>query len=256
VTHTTVQHPQAAALEVLQGAIDRVTTTQHDAIRAAATLGATALSGDGILQAFGTGHSKAFAMELTGRAGGLIPTNQLSLKDLVMFGGVAPGEILDPTVERDPSLAARVLALHDVRPEDVFLIASNSGINGSVVEMARLARGRGNPVVAVTSLQHSRSTPSRHPSGERLCDVADVVIDNCGVPGDAGLRLTGGGAIVSTSTVTSSLVAQLVTAEICAQLLALGATPPVFRSANMPGGDEHNAALLARYAGRICVQEP
>jgi uncharacterized phosphosugar-binding protein len=61
---------------------------------------------------------------------------------------------------------------------------------------------------------------------------------------------------VSTSTVTSALVAQLVTAEICAQLLALGATPPVFRSANMPGGDEHNAALLARYAGRICVQEP
>jgi uncharacterized phosphosugar-binding protein len=255
VTHPTVQHSQPA-LEVLQGAIDRVTATQYDAIRAAAALGATALAGDGILQAFGTGHSKAFAMELTGRAGGLIPTNQLSLKDLVMFGDTAPAEILDPTVERDPTLAARVLALHESHPEDVFLIASNSGINGSVVEMARLARERGNPVVAVTSLAHSRSMPSRHPSGLRLHEVADIVIDNCGVPGDAGLPLAGGGAIVSTSTVTSALVAQLLTAEICALLHAAGVVPPVFRSANMTGGDEHNAALLARYAGRICVQEP
>ena len=255
MTHPTVQHSQPA-LEVLQGAIDRVTATQHDAIRAAAALGATALAGDGILQAFGTGHSKAFAMELTGRAGGLIPTNQLSLKDLVMFGDTAPAEILDPTVERDPTLAARVLALHEIHPEDVFLIASNSGINGSVVEMARLARERGNPVVAVTSLAHSRSMPSRHPSGLRLHEVADIVIDNCGVPGDAGLPLSGGGAIVSTSTVTSALVAQLLTAEICALLHAEGVVPPVFRSANMTGGDEHNAALLARYAGRICVQEP
>ena len=73
MTHPTVQ--PLPALDVLQRAIDRVTATQHDAIRAAATLGATALAGDGILQAFGTGHSKAFAMELTGRAGGLIPTN-------------------------------------------------------------------------------------------------------------------------------------------------------------------------------------
>ena len=255
MTHPTVQHSQPA-LEVLQGAIDRVTATQYDAIRAAAALGATALAGDGILQAFGTGHSKAFAMELTGRAGGLIPTNQLSLKDLVMFGDTAPAEILDPTVERDPALAVRVLALHEIHPEDVFLIASNSGINGSVVEMARLASERGNPVVAVTSLAHSRSMPSRHPSGLRLHEVADIVIDNCGVPGDAGLPLAGGGAIVSTSTVTSALVAQLLTAEICALLHAAGVVPPVFRSANMTGGDERNAALLARYAGRICVQEP
>lgn len=255
MTHPTVQHARPA-LEVLQAAIDRVTSTQSDAISAAAALGATALAGDGILQAFGTGHSKAFAMELTGRAGGLIPTNQISLKDLVMFGDTAPGEILDPTVERDPSLAARVLALHEIHPEDVFLIASNSGINGSVVEMARLARERGNPVVAVTSLAHSRAMPSRHPSGRRLFEEADVVIDNCGVPGDAGLPLAGGGAIVSTSTVTSALVAQLLTAEICTLLHAAGAVPPVFRSANMTGGDEHNAALLARYGSRICVQEP
>jgi uncharacterized phosphosugar-binding protein len=36
-----------------------------------------------------------------------------------------------------------------------------------------------------------------------------------------------------------------------ANLLAKGETPPVFVSANLPGGDEHNEAVLARYRERI-----
>ncbi|MEJ3653693.1 SIS domain-containing protein [Actinomycetes bacterium KLBMP 9759] len=243
-------------MRVLQETINKVVDTQHAAIAAAATLAADALAADGILQAFGTGHSRAFAMEIAGRAGGLIPANQLAIKDVVMLAGVAPAEILDPTVERDPGLAARVLALHEVHPDDVFVIASNSGINGSTVEMARLAKAGGHPVVAVTSLAHSNSVASRHPSGQRLHELADVVIDNCGVPGDAAYELPGGSSIVSTSTVTTALIAQLLTAEICAQLLARGIEPPVYRSANMDGGDEHNARLLARYGTRIHPQEP
>lgn len=246
----------ATPLRVLQDAIDRVVDTQHEAIAAAAALGADALAGDGVLQAFGTGHSRSFAMELTGRAGGLVPTNQLAINDLALFAGAPAAEILDPTCERDPGLAPRVLALHRVHPEDLFLIASNSGINGTVVEMARLAGANGNKVVAVTSLAHSASTPSRHPSGLRLADLADVVIDNCGVPGDAGYPLPGGSRIASTSTVTGVLIAQLITAEICAQLLARGIEPPVLRSANVDGGDAHNAALLTRYSGRVRPMEP
>lgn len=244
------------ALEVLQNAMDRVVRTQYDAITSAARLAADALAAGGVLQAFGTGHSRAFAMELTGRAGGLIPTNQLSVKDLVMFGDAAPAEVLDPMCERDPGLAPRILAHHRVRPEDLFLIASNSGINGTVVEMARLARANGNKIVAVTSLSHSGAMASRHPSGERLHDLADVVIDNCGVPGDAAYPLPGGGTIVATSTMTNVLVAQLITAETCAELMAKGIDPPVYRSNNIEGGDAHNAALLASYRGRVRAMEP
>lgn len=246
----------ATPLRVLQDAMDRVVDSQHEAIVAAAGLGADALAGDGILQAFGTGHSRAFAMEITGRAGGLVPTNQLAINDLALFAGAPAAEIIDPTCERDPGLAPRVLALHQVHPEDLFLIASNSGINGTVVEMARLARANGNRVVAVTSLAHSASTPSRHPSGMRLADLADVVIDNCGVAGDAAYPLPGGSRIASTSTMTGVLIAQLITAEICAQLLARGIAPPVLRSANIEGGDAHNATLLTRYAGRVRPMEP
>jgi len=35
------------------------------------------------------------------------------------------------------------------------------------------------------------------------------------------------------------------------ELLARGITPPVFLAANVEGGDEYNAALLAQYKDRI-----
>ncbi|MDF5757658.1 SIS domain-containing protein [Spongiactinospora sp. TRM90649] len=251
---TVLDHP--LALQVLREVMDRVVATQLPAIDRAARLCADALAADGIVQAFGTGHSRAFAMEIAGRAGGLIPANQLGIKDVVMFGGADPSEILDPTRERDPALAHRVWELHDVRPSDVVLIASNSGINGAIVEMAELARANGNPVVAITSVAHSTSAASRHPSGRRLFEVADVVIDNCGVPGDSAYELPSGARILPTSTLTGTLIAQLLNAAICADLLGRGIEPAIYLSANIEGGSAHNDRLLAHYGERVRVSEP
>lgn len=230
--------------------------TQTGSIRAAAELVVEAIRAGGITQVFGTGHSRSIAMEIAGRAGGLVPANALSIKDLVMHGGTPPSEILDPTVERDPALAQRILDLADPHPEDVFVIASNSGGNGSVVELAQLAAGRGHRVIAVTSLDHTRQIESRHPSGRRLFEIADVVIDNCGAFGDAALPLPGGGAITATSSLTGVLIAQMLVAEVCGQLLRVGDEVPVFVSSDVPGGDEHNAALEQRYGGRMRRSEP
>ena len=38
----------------------------------------------GVAYAFGTGHSEAFAMEIAGRAGGLMPTKKVALRDLAL----------------------------------------------------------------------------------------------------------------------------------------------------------------------------
>lgn len=252
----TVRIDQAACAEVMRRAIDKVIDTQSGNISAAADLVAESLRDDGVIQMFGTGHSRSFALEIVGRAGGLIPANGLAVKDLVMYGGVSPSEILDPSMERDPALAARILALSDIRPQDIFVIGSNSGGNGTVVELARLVKERGHRVIAVTSLDHSRRIVSRHPSGLRLFELADVVIDNGGVLGDAALQLPGGGAIGATSSLTSVLIAQLLVAEVCGLLLRTDVEVPVFVSANVPGGDQHNEKVLARYAGRVRLGEP
>ncbi|MFK4038851.1 sugar isomerase domain-containing protein [Nonomuraea wenchangensis] len=224
---------------------------QEKEIAGAADLLAASLGAGGVVNAFGSGHSEAIAMEIAGRAGGLVPTNRLTLRDLVIFGGEPPSVLQDPELERDPRIARRIYELAPVAPQDVFVIISSSGVNGCVVELAALVKERGHGLIALTSLQHSRAVPARHPSGRKLFELADVVLDNGAPRGDSVLELPGGGSFGAVSTITSALLAQLMVAETVSRLLAAGQVPPVYLSANIPEGDAHNQALEARYAGRI-----
>ncbi len=237
-------------LAVVTATMQRVAASQRAAVGRAADLIAEALRADGVVHAFGTGHSEALAMEIAGRAGGLVPTNRIALRDLVLHGGESP-DVLGPRLERDPSVAHRLYDLAPVRPPDIFVLASNSGVNGAMVEFASLVRDKGHRLIAITSVEHSARMTSRHPSGRRLADFADVVLDNGAPYGDATLPLPGGGAVGAVSSITAALLAQQITVEVVARLLAAGERPPVYLSANIAGGDAHNDDLEARYAGRI-----
>jgi len=250
----------AAAYAAAAGqAVADVAAAQAEAVSAAADLVVEGLRAGGVVQAFGTGHSQALAMEIAGRAGGLVPTNMIALRDLVQLGGADPAVLEDPHLERDLSVAHRLYELNAVDPRDVFVIASSSGGNGSIVEFAHVVKQHGHPLIAITSLQHSRRITSRHPSGKRLYELADVVLDNHAPYGDALLATSAVGAsgepvdvrVCAISSITAALLAQMVVAEVVAAQLAAGELPPVYLSANVPEGDEHNRALEARYAGRI-----
>ena len=93
--------------------------------------------------------------------------------------------------ERLPGYARVLLDSYPITSHDVLLIVSNSGRNALPVEMAIEARERGIATIAITSLEHSRAVGARHASGLRLFEACDVVIDNCGVAGDAALELDG-----------------------------------------------------------------
>jgi len=238
-------------LEIVQAAVAEVGGGQREQkARAAALLTETVLAG-GVIQAFGCGHSEGLAMEIAGRAGGLVPTSKIALRDVVLYGG-EPAEVLaDPMFERRPEIAHRLYELAPVKPDDCFVIASNSGINGAVVEMALLVKQRGHKLIALTSAKHSARVDSRHPSGRKLGEIADVVLDNGAPYGDAALPIPGGGAFGAISSITAALLAQQIVAEVVTNLLAAGVTPPIYLSDNVPGGKEHNALIEARYAGRI-----
>ena len=241
----------ASFLTAVREQLAHIESTQGPAIDKAAELIASSLRADAVLQVFGTGHSEALAMELSGRAGGLIPTNKLALRDIILLGGEPPEVLADPKDERDPDLARRVWDLAPIGPDDVVVIASQSGGNGSTVEMASLARAEGHPVVAITSMAHSSAITSRHPSGKRLFELADVVIDNGAPHGDAVLILPGGGKACGISSIGNAVIAQLLAANVIARLIAADAEPPVYLSANIAEGDAHNDVWEARYAGRI-----
>lgn len=133
-----------AYLAVVTETMGRVAAGQREGVGRAADLIAEALRADGVVHAFGTGHSEALAMEIAGRAGGLVPTNRIALRDLVLYGE-EPADVLGPKLERDPAVAHRLYELAPVRPQDVFVLASNSGVNGAMVEFASLVKERGTP---------------------------------------------------------------------------------------------------------------
>lgn len=242
--------------DIARATIDRLVSTQLAAVDQAADLVATAIRAGGVLQAFGTGHARIITHEIAGRAGGLVPVNLVRLSDLVFHGDLAPTDLLDPTLERDPALAPEVYRLAGAQPGDPFLIVSNSGINGSIVEFALLVKEHGHPIIAITSVPHSTSVEPRHPSGRRLLDLADVLIDTGAPPGDAALDLPDGTAIGAVSNLAGIVIGQLLTEGICRRLLAAGVTPPVYRSMNLPDGDTANADLIAHYKDRVRPIEP
>jgi len=220
-------------------------------IDAAVALCADALEAGGVIQAFGTGHSEAFAMEIAGRAGGLIATNRMALRTLVLRGGRDPASLGGAEFERDPNVGENLVSLFTVEPADIFIIASNSGVNGSILGVALAAKARGHKVIAVTSLDHTMKVTPKHPSGKRLSEVADVVIDNLAPFGDSTMQLEGGIGVGAVSSITAAFIAQRITIGVAETIRRRGKTPPVYLSANIPGGDEHNRALEDLYGDRI-----
>jgi uncharacterized phosphosugar-binding protein len=223
----------------------------NKAIDAAVALVADALEAGGVIQAFGTGHSEAFAMEIAGRAGGLIATNKLQLRTLVLRGDRDVAALGGAEFERDPDIGENLLGLFDIQPHDVFIIASNSGVNGSILGVALAAKARGHKVIAVTSMDHTMRVTPKHPSGKRLSEVADVVIDNLAPFGDSTMTLEDGTGIGAVSSITAAFIAQRITIGVAETMRQRGRKPPVYISANIPGGDEHNRALEDLYGERI-----
>lgn len=220
-------------------------------VDAAAKLLAHCVKADGVIHAFGTGHSQATVMEIAGRAGGLVPTNRIALSDLVLFGAADPAILTDPMLERRSDVAVRLYELAAVRSQDMFVIISNSGVNGAIVQMAQLVKQKGHDLIAITSLEHTYRVPAQHESGRRLVDLADVVLDNGAPYGDAMFTTPGGDSVCAVSSLSAALLAQMALAQAVRLLLDDGIRPPLYVSANVPGGADRNRQLEARFAGRI-----
>jgi len=234
----------------VQTVLQRIVETQMDKIERAAAIIAETIANDGILYTFGTGHSHVIAEDVAYRAGGLAPVDAILEPSLTGHEKVSQSEYM----ERVEGMAGVILDYYKISSKDALVVISNSGRNAAPIEMAMGAKARGVPVIAITSLQHSQRTTSRHSSGKKLYQLADVVIDNCCPKGDCLLHLdglqptVGAGSGVAGMFIMHSLIVQTIQ-----NLLERGIQPPVFMSGNLDGSDEFNQVLLERYKGRIKV---
>jgi uncharacterized phosphosugar-binding protein len=210
----------------------------------APVVGASVAQG-GVVHTFGSGHSELISREIIGRAGGL-----------ACISG-----IIDPTngfIENLPGYGERLAARHDrqyqLLPGEVIIVISNSGKNASPIDVALYAKAKGLVVVALSCLEMSRAVASQHPSGKKLFEVADHVLDNGGVNGDAIVDLGGGEATGPTSTLIGCSVLNWLMLSVVEWLKANGHPVPLLRSQNTPGAIEHNRAVGARYKARLSRQ--
>jgi len=234
-----MSHPINDYLETCIGQLAALKAGSFSAIAAAAEAVAGAIQADKGFFLFGSGHSALIAREAFWRAGGLAPA--LPIAD--------PSE---GDAERLPGYMVGVLAHYDLQPGGVIIIVSNSGINHAPIETALECKSRGLTVIAVTCLAHSRQSDSRHPSGKKLFEVADIVIDTHGIPGDAIVALPGlPGRVGPTSTVVGAAIIDAIVVGAAASLLERGLDTPVLVSSNVAEGDAHNARLVARYRDRL-----
>lgn len=233
--------------ETVARQLGEVRITQRAALERAADWVAHALLSDKFIYAFGSGHSHALAEELFYRAGGLVRVVPVFDEKLMMHQSACGSS----QWERKEGYAETVLARYALAPGDVFFVVSNSGRNAVPIEMALGGKRRGAKVVALVSARYCDAYPTRHASGQKLPDVADLVIDNGGEPGDACVDIAGLPQKAGpTSTITSACLLNAIIVEATARVVIAGGQPEIWTSANRGAGDA-NAALLAKYEGRI-----
>jgi len=229
------------ANELLQNAWE----VNAPAIAALAPVLGASIANGGVIHTFGSGHSELISREIIGRAGGLVCVTG----------------IVDPTagfIENLPGYGTKLIERYDRQyqliPGEVLIVISNSGKNGSPIDVAQYGKKKGLTIVALSCLAMSRVTPSQHPSGKRLFECADYVLDNGGVPGDAIVEIGAGVSGGPTSTLIGCSVLNWLMLATMEWLKTQGHPLPILRSQNLPGAIEHNRELGQKYKGRLSRQ--
>ncbi len=251
--------PIAAYFSAIRSALAALEATQHVAIRQAAEVFARTIAKRDLVHVFGTGHSRMAVEEVFPRYGsfpGFHPIVELSMTYHNNVVG-ANGQRQAMFLENVQGFGATLWRNFSTSPDDCLWAISTSGCNAVTIDVALEAKRLGMFVVAMTALAHASSSNSRHSSGLKLHEVADLVIDQQAPAGDAAVWIDGLETPVSpVSSVTSCAVVNLVKAEVARLLTAAGQAPNVLTAACHLGA-EAAASLFDRtyddYRERIGV---
>ena len=226
-------NPALAYLDAAQAILTKIRNTQLDALEEAAEICSTSIAGGGLVHLFGSGHSRMAVEEMFPRYGsfpGFHPIVELSLTYHNPVVG-SNGQRQAIFLERVEGLGKTILRNFVLRPPDSFIIFSNSGVNEVVVEVALEAKRLDLPVIAVVSAAHCGASSARHSSGQRLIDIADVVLDNGTPAGDALIEVEGHpDRIGPGSTIGGAAVVNALKCLIADRLTRLGQPPIVLTS--------------------------
>ncbi|MFP3854461.1 MAG: sugar isomerase domain-containing protein [Anaerolineales bacterium] len=250
-------------LSEVKAVLDRITETQLEPINDAAEICADTIASDGLVHLFATGHSRIMVEEMFPRHGsfpGFHPIVELSLTYHTEVVGTN-GQRQAMFLEHVEGFGEVILRNFVLEPPDCFIIISNSGVNEVVIDVAMGAKARGLPLIALTSIEHSKVSSPKHSSGKRLFELADVVIDNGTPAGDALVEVEGLEYPVGPgSTVGGAAAINALKTSIAARLTQRAQPPCVLTSSYFIGQeasdrlfentyDEYRRRMLRAYGG-------
>lgn len=234
--------------EVVQKAYD----TQGENLMAAAGLLAECTKQGGLIHVFGCGHSSLVTEDVFWRSATLANVHAI-------FESAVAGinEITKTSKLEKVEGLGRILAEYNgIVPPDVLLCFSNSGNNAGTIDMAMAVKEKGVKVIAFTNVEYADQLTTQHSSGKKLKDLADIVIDNCSVIGDAAVELEGLEVKVgATSTIPVVYLLAALLVQTCDELLKQGVTPDVYYNGHLAYESDrvkqHNDALVEKYRQRM-----
>lgn len=224
--------------------IDKLAVEQKEQLISASKMVADVIMKDRIVHTLGTGHSQMVGMELFGRASNIANVNAI-MDDLVLL---TSGARRSAEIEQVSGLSEILWKKYLFNKSDIIIIISNSGRNALPLEMAMKAKEEGLKVIAITSLEQCKKYDSRHKSGKKLYQIADLVIDNC-VPSGDGVIDIGNDLIGPASSVLGIMIVNIISTEAIKINLKRGINVPIFKSQNID--ENENDEIYRKFESRI-----
>ena len=227
-----------------------VRATQAQAIDHAARACAASIAADKLVFSFGTGHGALPALEMFPRTGTIVGFRPIVESTMISFHRVwgDMGARQYRFIHAVEGYGRAILRSHHLDPKDSIILFSHSGVNAVILDVALSAKENGLTVIAVTSLPHSSASPSRHSSGKRLFQVADIVVDTRASLADALIRIDGLDAPVgANSTSVAIAIAHAIVTATAEKLVQRGIKPFVMVNPNTASKETANAANDRNY---------
>jgi len=230
--------------DLIKKRIDVAYTDQKDKIKEVAKMFGDCMSSGGVVQLFGVNHGEEFVNELNYRAGGIAPFHGLKPKDLILKSLIKQEDVDSGKFYSDVNNIKKFAEVYKLDDRDLYCLVSFYGNEPLIIELAKLAKSKGQKVVAVVN----KKSYDKH--NGKLLDYADIYLDMCADEPDVAMDINGT-KVGQLSSTTTNVIAQMITAEVYNYYVSNGKDAPVLLSANVKDADKHNNSLTDPYEGRV-----